>query len=93
MNQIIIKDPIAYQAGMAFARENHSSLEELVNKYVASLAAKFLSKKEKKVHLTETEEFKNAMTFMDSFVANDLSSPVPADEDGKGAIARIKYGV
>ena len=33
------------------------------------------------------------MAFMDSFVMDDLSSEIPADEDGKGALARMKYGV
>ena len=90
MYQIAINDPMIYQAGEIFARENHSTLDELVNKYVASLAAKILSRKEKKVVVTETEEFKNAMRFLDSFVADDLATPVPTDEDGKGALAHIK---
>jgi len=93
MYQIAINDPMIYQAGEIFARENHSTLEELVNKYVANLAAKILSRKEKKKVFTETEEFKKAMKFLDSFVVDDLSTPVPADEEGKGALARIKYGV
>lgn len=93
MYQIAINDPKIFLAGEAFARENHSSLSELVNKYVATLAAKFLKQKEKKVAFTETEEFKNAMDFMDTFVSNDLASPVGQDEDGKGAMAHIKYGV
>ncbi len=33
------------------------------------------------------------MDFMDTFVSNDLASPVGQDEDGKGAMAHIKYGV
>ena len=43
--------------------------------------------------VNKSEEFKKAMAFMDSFVIEDLSSEVPVDEDGKGALARIKYGV
>ena len=51
-------------------------MKELVNKYVASLAANFYSSKEHaaKVPLMESEEFKKAMAFMDSFVIEDLSS-------------------
>ena len=47
MYQITINDPKVYQAGEIFAKENHSTLEELVNRYVASLAADVLSPSEK----------------------------------------------
>ena len=93
MYQIAINDPKIYQAGEIFARENHSTLDELVNKYVAELAAKILSRKESKQNITQTEEFKQAMKYMDTFVAEDLCSSVPVDEDGNGALARIKYGL
>ena len=96
MNTITIDDPRVFMGGELFAKANHSSLKELVNKYVASLAANFYSSKEQEkveVPLMESEEFKKAMAFMDSFVIEDLSSEVPVDEDGKGALARIKYGV
>ena len=66
------------------------------NKYVAMLADNFYSSKEQEKGggpLMESEEFKKAMAFMDSFVIEDLASEVPVDEDGKGALARIKYGV
>ena len=96
MNTIIIDDPLVFQGGEMFAKANHSTLKELVNKYVASLAAQVSASNEGKKTtrpFTETKEFKNAMIFMDSFVINDMSSVVPIEEDGKGAIARIKYGV
>ena len=93
MYQIVINDPKIYQAGEIFAQENHSTLDELVNKYVAELAAKILSRKEAKQNITQTEEFKQAMKYMDKFVAEDLCTSVSADEDGSGALARIKYGL
>ena len=93
MYQIVINDPKIYQAGEIFAQENHSTLDELVNKYVAELAAKILSRKEAKQNITQTEEFKQAMKYMDKFVAEDLCTSVSADEDGNGALARIKYGL
>ena len=40
---------------------------------------------------SEMKEFKKAMAFMDSFVIDDLAYEIPADEDGRGAIARVKY--
>mgnify|MGYP000465312784 CR=1 FL=1 len=94
MNTITIDDPRVFMGGELFAKANHSSLKELVNKYVASLAANFYSSKEhakEKEPLMESEEFKKAMAFMDSFVIDDLAYEIPADEDGRGAIARVKY--
>ncbi len=95
MYQIAINDPNIYMAGEAYAKERHSSLDDLVNEYVASIASIFLSKskKEKQITLADTEEFKAAMQYMDSFVADDFSAPVSVDEDGNGALSRIKYGV
>lgn len=96
MNTITIDDPRVFMGGELFAKANHSSLKELVNKYVATLAATFYSSKEQEkaeVPFMESEEFKRAMAFMDSFVIENLASDMPADEDGKGALAREKYGV
>lgn len=96
MNTIIIDDPLVFQGGELYARANHSSLKELVNKYVASLAAQVNSSNQREKttkSFTDTKEFQNAMAFMDSFVINDMSSVVSIEEDGKGAIARMKYGV
>lgn len=95
MNTIIIDDPRVYQGGEMFARENHVSLKELVNNYVASLAAKVQSRKGdvSKVAYTQTDEFKEAMEYMDNFVADDLAQPVPTDEETKAVVAHSKYGV
>ncbi len=48
MYQIAINDPKIFLAGEAFARENHSSLSELVNKYVANSCCKVLEAERKK---------------------------------------------
>ena len=96
MNTITIDDPRVFQGGELFAKANHSTLKELVNKYVASLAANFYSSKEAgktEESLIESEDFKKAMVFMDSFVIDDLAYEIPADEDGRGALARVKYGL
>ena len=39
MNTIVIDDPLIYQRGELYAKAKHSSLKELVNQYVATLAA------------------------------------------------------
>lgn len=89
MYQITINDPLAYRAGEAFARANNSTLSELVNRYVASLASKTLSHTKPGGSITETKEFMDAMEYMDSLVADDLTPPVAADEDGDGAMSRL----
>lgn len=78
MNTIIIDDPKVYQGGEMFAKQNHVSLKELVNNYVASLAAKVQSRNKNAVDVsfTQTEAFKKAMDYMDSFVADDFTTPV-----------------
>lgn len=93
MYTIAIDDPKIYQAGEIFAKENHSSLKELVNIYVASLAKKVFAKTGKKEALVKTEEFKDAMAFMDSFVVDDLKTSVPISDNGKGALVHVKYSV
>ena len=93
MYQITINDPSVYRAGEAFARANNSTLSELVNRYVASLASKTLSHTRQGGSITETKEFVDAMEYMDTLVADDLSAPVSVDEDGNGAMSRIKYGL
>lgn len=93
MYTIAIDDPKIYRAGEIFAKENHSSLKELVNIYVASLAKKVFSKTEKEEALVNTEDFKKAMEFMDSFVVDDFKTFVPSSDDGKGALAHVKYSV
>ena len=60
MNTIIIDDPLVFQGGELYARANHSSLKELVNKYVASLAAQVNSSNQREKttkSFTDTKEF------------------------------------
>ena len=42
-------------------------------------------------HIEDSAEFKEALAYMDTLMVKG-GKPVPADEDGKGAVARIKYG-
>lgn len=95
MNTIIIDDPKVYQGGEMFAKQNHVSLKELVNNYVASLAAKVQSRNKNAVDVsfTQTDAFKKAMDYMDSFVADDFTTSVPVNEDTKAVVAHNKYGV
>lgn len=91
MYQIAINDPMVYLDGEIYAQENHSSLEELVNKYVASLAALIRSrKKQQTVPFSQSEEFQKAVAFVKSKAAKG-GRPVPADEDGLESLVEAKY--
>ena len=92
MYEIAINDPLVYLDGETYARENHSSLDELVNKYVSDLAALVRSrKKNSAVPFSQTEEFKNALAFVKTKVARG-GHPVPVDEDGMEVLVEAKYG-
>lgn len=91
MYTIAIDDPMAYLDGEIYAKENHSSLKELVNKYVASLAAKVrTTQKQNKVVLSQTEEFQKALAYVESLTAKG-GRPVPAEENGLEALVEKKY--
>ena len=45
------------------------------------------------VSFTQTDAFKVAMDYMDSFVADDFTIPVPVNEETKAVVAHNKYGV
>ena len=40
-------------------------------------------------HIEDSIEFKKGLAYMDTLMVKE-GKPVPADEDGKGAVARIK---
>ena len=44
------------------------------------------------VSFTQTDAFKKAMDYMDSFVADDFTTPVPVNEYTKAVVAYNKYG-
>ncbi|MDY4844853.1 MAG: hypothetical protein SO169_01040 [Parabacteroides sp.] len=50
-----------------------------------------MEQKKATMPFTQTEEFKKAMEYMDTFVISDPSIKIPVDEDGKGAVARMKH--
>lgn len=44
------------------------------------------------VSFTQSGAFKKAMDYMDSFVADDFTTPVPVNEYTKAVVAHNKYG-
>jgi hypothetical protein len=93
MYQIAIKDPAVYLDGEAYAKANHSTLEEMVNKYVASLADRVRTKSSRtSVAFSQSEEFLNALALVKTKAAKG-GKPVPADEKGLEALADAKYSL
>ena len=93
MYEIAINDPTIYLDGETYAKEHHSSLEELVNKYVAGLADLVRSrKKQRAVPFTETDEFRNMLELVKTKAAKG-GMPVPVDEDGMDALVETKYKI
>ena len=91
MYHIVIKDPTIYQDGETYAKANHSTLEDMVNKYVASLADKVRGKNKKTdVPFSQTDEFLNALAYVKTKAAKG-GKPVPADENGLDALVDAKY--
>lgn len=45
------------------------------------------------VSFTQSGAFKKTMDYMDSFVADDFTTPVPVNEETKAVVAHNKYGV
>ena len=43
------------------------------------------------VSFTQIDTFKKAMDYMNSFVADDFTTPVPINEDTKAVVAYNKY--
>lgn len=91
MYTIAIDDPMIFQDGETFARENHSSLKELVNKYVASLAAKVrMARLKEDKGFAETEEFLKSLAYVRTLVAKD-GKPIPADIDPMAVYAEERH--
>lgn len=91
MYTIVIDDPKIYQDGETFAREHHSSLNELVNKYVASLAAKVrMSNKKETKSLSEQEEYQKALAYVKTLVAKGGKN-VPEDINPMEVFVQAKY--
>ena len=93
MYQIVIKDPAVYLDGETYARANHSTLEEMVNKYVASLADRVRTNNRRTdAAFSQTAEFLDALALVKTKAAKGGKS-VPADERGLDAMVDAKYNL
>ena len=89
MNTVTLDNAI-YNEVSTYARLNNISVSDVLKDCWHAFVEK-VNCSTASVPYTETASFKQAMDVLDAFVADDLQSPVPADEDGKGIVAREKY--
>ena len=89
MNTISI-DSNLYKKAEVYAKLHKISVSEAMERALTLLLGK--SRQSEKEKMEESAEFKNALAYVDTLMSKG-GTPVPADEDGKGAVARFKYGV
>lgn len=78
-------DNNVYRKAERYARLHNTSVERFVEHTISSyIDMKPLESQSSKPY-RDTEEFKNAMAYMETLVADDLKAPVPADYDASKA--------
>ncbi len=87
MNTITI-DGNTYLKAQMYAKEHNISVEDVFEKGLAMLLEKLHSSKEN----IQDKELEDAMALMETMMVKG-GKTVPADEEGNGALMRIKYGV
>ena len=87
MNTITI-DGNTYRDAVTYAKEHNISVEAVFEKGLALLLGKLRASKE----ITHKKDMEHAMAVMETMMVKG-GRPVSADEDGKGALVRIKYGL
>lgn len=85
MNTVTI-DTKMYQGVERYAKRHNLSINDVV-KYALTL---LLRDNNNPLKITETEEYKKAMTYMDTLVAKE-GHPVPANENGIISLIEKKY--
>ena len=89
MNTVTLDNAI-YNEMITYAQLNNISVSDVLKDCWHTFVEK-TNYRTASVPYTETASFKQAMDVLDAFVADDLLSPVPAEEDGKGIVASEKY--
>lgn len=86
MNTAVLSDGVSYyipNSDLAFFKELAARMKWKIVGGLHTLSSSNRSKE---------QDLEKAMALMDTMMVKG-GTPVPADEDGKGAIARVKYGV
>ena len=89
MNTVTI-DSTLYKEAERFAAKNNMTMssffEYAVRKIITAMSSDTPTKTSH-----DTLKYQQALEYMNSFVADDLTEPVPADEKGIGALVEEKY--
>ena len=89
MNTITI-DSTLYKEAERFAAQKNMSMtvffEYAIRKIMKTMSSDATAKTYR-----DTLEYQQALEYMDSFVAEDLTAPVPAEEKGIEALVEQKY--
>lgn len=89
MNTVTI-DSTLYKEAERFAAQKNMTMssffEYAVRKIITAMSSDIPTKTSR-----DTLKYQQALEYMDSFVADDLAEPVPADEKGIGALVEEKY--
>lgn len=89
MNTISINSEI-YKEAEVYAKLHNISVSEAFERALLLLLGE--KRHSEKQIIEESAEFKEALAYVDTLMSKG-GEAVPADEDGKGAVARFKYGV
>lgn len=76
-------DNNVYRQAELYARMHNISVERLVEQTIMKMISLEPNAPQPAKSFKDTEEFKNAMAYMETLVADDLTSPVASDEDGR----------
>lgn len=83
MNTISI-DSSLYNSTEQYARQHHMNINQVVEEGLKLLLSQIRPKHEKAKSVWDTEEYKNAMAYLDT-LSDKSGKPVPDDEDGRDA--------
>lgn len=84
-------DNSTYLQAQQYARRRNISVDKFVEETIADIVRTKPHEPKDNVPYMETEEFQKALEYMDTLTADDLTSPVPADENGLDALIEAKY--
>lgn len=76
-------DNNVYRKAELYARMHNISVERLIEQTIMKLVDLEPTAPQPDKSFKDSDEFKNAMAYMETLVADDLTSPVDSDEDGR----------
>lgn len=77
-------DSSLYNSTAQYAQQHHMNINQVVEAGLKLLLSPIRTKHEKVNSVWDTDEYKNAMAYLDT-LSDKSGSPVPANEDGRNA--------